>query len=53
MDTVTARAPVLVPETEAAPLTLNQAIFEEADQVSVPVPALVIATDWLAGAAPF
>lgn len=48
-----ARVPVFVPEAAAAPLTFNQGIVEAAVQVRVPVPAFVIVTDWLAGAAPF
>lgn len=44
---------MLVPDVEAAPLTFNQVIFEEADQVRVPVPVFVIVTDWLIGATPF
>lgn len=47
------RVPVLVPEAEAAPFTFSHAIFDEADQVRVPVPALLIVTDWLVGAVPF
>ena len=50
---MTARVPVFVPETEAAPLTFNQGIFEAVVQVSVPVPVFVIVSGWLAGAAPF
>ena len=53
MDTVTARRPALVPDVEAAPLTFSQAMFEDAVQARVPVPAFAIVTDWLAGAAPF
>lgn len=53
MDTVTARDPVSVPDVAAAPLTFSQAMFEDAVQARVPVPALVIVTDWLAGAVPF
>ena len=44
---------MLVPDVETAPFTFSQAIFEEAVQVRVPVPAFVIVTDWLAGAAAF
>ena len=51
--TLKTMVPALLPEADAAPLIFNQAIFEDADQVSVPVPALLIATDWLAGATPF
>ena len=50
---MTARVPVFVPEAEAAPFTFIQDMLEVAVQVRVPVPALVIVTDWLAGAAPF
>ena len=51
--TLTVSVPALVPVTDAALLTFSQAMFEEAVQVRVPVPAFVIATDWLAGTAPF
>ena len=51
MITITASGATNTPQN--IPVTFNQAIFEDADQVSVPVPALLIATDWLAGAAPF
>jgi hypothetical protein len=51
--TLTAMVPALLPEADAAPLIFNQGIFEDADQVSVPVPTLLIATDWLAGVTPF
>lgn len=42
---------MLVPDVEAAPLTFSQAMFEDAVQVRVPVPAFAIVTDWLAGGA--
>ncbi|MEO5954695.1 MAG: hypothetical protein ABIR36_03245 [Nitrospiraceae bacterium] len=51
--TLTVSEPVLAPAVDAVPLTFSQAIFDEAVQVSVPVPALVIVTDWLTGATPF
>lgn len=51
--TLTVTVPALVPVADVAPLTLSHAIFEEAVQLRVPVPAFVIVTDWLAGAVPF
>ena len=51
--TLKTMVPALLPEADAAPLIFNQATFEDADQVSVPDPALLITTDWLAGATPF
>ena len=50
---LTTMVPALLPEADAAWLICNQAIFEDADQVSVPIPALLIAIDWSAGATPF
>lgn len=47
--TLIVTVPALVPVADVAPLTLSQAIFEEAVQLRVPVPVLVIATDWVAG----
>ena len=51
--TLTVSVPALVPVADVALLTFSQAIFEEAVQARVPVPAFAIVTDWLAGTAPF
>ena len=51
--TLIVSVPALVPVADVALLTFSQAMFEEAVQVRVPVPAFVIATDWPAGTAPF
>ena len=51
--TLTVSVFALVPVADVALLTFSQAIFEEAVQARVPVPAFAIVTDWLVGAAPF
>jgi hypothetical protein len=49
----TVKVPLFVPDREDPPFMLSQAAVDVAVQLRVPVPVLVIVTDWLAGLAPF
>ena len=45
--------PLFVPDRADPPFMLSQAAVDVAVQLRVPVPVLVIVTDWLGGLAPF
>src|SRR5215467_15199146 len=49
----TVNVPLFVPDAAEAPFRLSQAAVDAAVQLRVPVPVLVMVTDWLVGLAPF